>query len=51
MDRTYKEFVKNAESQIADLKKEIKESEFRKEEALSKQTQFALEIQQYRLKV
>lgn len=51
MDKTNKDLIKNLESQISELKKTVKEAEAKKEEALSKQTQFSLDFQALRVKV
>jgi len=40
-----------AENSVLDLKKQIKDSESKKEEALSKQTQLAIELQNLKINV
>jgi chromosome segregation ATPase len=50
MDKTNKDFIKSLDTQITELKKTIKESEAKKEEALSKTTQISLEFNSLRVK-
>ena len=51
MEKSYKEQLTKTENSVLELKKQLKDAETKKEEALSKQTQQAIELQNLKINV
>lgn len=51
MEKSYKEQLTKTENSVLELKKQLKDAEAKKEEALTKQTQQAIELQNMKINV
>jgi len=51
MEKSYKEQLTKTENSVLELKKQLKDAEAKKEEALNKQTQQAIELQNLKINV
>ena len=50
-DKSLRESLVRAETNVSEIKKQLKDAEARREEALSRQTQIAIELQSIKLNV